>query len=399
MTRKTNKASKANTSKAKKTTGRSQAADELDQLQMFHEDGFDGDAPYDDGFEDEAREVDFAAVEEALQEAGDVLEADIHHEPLAHARKIQKRRHRQPAEHDSGLNLLLIAGWLLLIPSGGLLMASLAAPAKMGVFLESLRTAGLTPTALITISVLVIGVAILRARQANIEARVGEVETTLLDNDTGMSASLDYLVGAQEQHMDRPPASGEELERVLMVLERQDEKVNNLTKAIKMYGKPLIEITKQMAEVSTRVEAFRSSLGNISENMDISGLEASVTGLSESLQKHVAGELSKILAEVQKQDDGALTKATLDELKAEISQMATGIQKLQQTAAAAARAVPPARSGPATSAAPAAPSTIGSSSQDAGSGGVGLAQSISGTKSTSGKDVLGSIAKLKKMRQ
>jgi len=244
----------------------------------------------------------------------------------------------------------------------------------------------------------VIGIAILRGRQANIELRVGEVETTLLDNDTGMSASLDYLVEAQEHHMDRPPASGEELERVLHVLQRQDEKVNNLTKAIKMYGKPLIEITKQMADVTSRVEALRASMGSIAETVDISGLETAVTGMSQSLQKQIGSELEKILSEVSKQDDDTLTQM-LAELKQEMSQMAAGIQsiqKLQQSAGAARPAAPAAPSGPATSAAPTGPIGSGAPPPDSSSG---LAHSISGVKSTSGKGVLGSIAKLKKMRQ
>ena len=51
---------------------------------------------------------------------------------------------------------------------------------------------------------------------------------------------------------------------------------------------------------------------------------------------------------------------------------------------------------PAASAAPAGGGGLGGPSQETPSG---LAQSISGTKRSSGKGVLGSIAKLKKMRQ
>jgi prefoldin subunit 5 len=287
------------------------------------------------------------------------------------------------------MSLLLLSGWLMLVPAGGLLMASLAAPVKMAVFLESLRTAGLTPTALVTIAVIVIGVAILRGRQANIELRVGDMEAALLDNDTGMSASLDYLVEAQEHHTDRPPASGEELERVLLVLQRQDEKVNNLTRAIKMYGKPLIEITKQMADVTARIEALRSSVGTIAETVDISGLETALAGMSEGLQKQIGGELDKILSEVSKQDDDTLTKM-LAELKQEMSQMASSVQRLQQSGMA--RPATQTSSGPA-----AAPSSGDPSHQDPSHS--GHAHSISGTRTSSGKGVLGSIAKLKKMRQ
>ena len=389
------------TRKTKRTTDRSHKIDELDQLEMFREGGLDAndqgehaDDHYSDDFDDEAGDVNLAAMEEALQEAEHALDADIHHEPHG-GKRIQRHKQKQRSEHDSGMNLLLLAGWLMLVPAGGLLMASLAAPAKMAVFLESLRTAGLTPTALVTIAVIVIGIAILRGRQANIELRVGDVEATLLDNDTGMSASLDYLVEAQEHHLDRPPASGEELERVLLVLQRQDEKVNNLTRAIKMYGKPLIEITKQMADVTARIEALRSSVGTIAETVDTSGLETALAGISESLQKQIGGELDKILSEVSKQDDDTLTK-TLAELKQEMSQMASSVQRLQQSGVAG-RPATQAPSGLAAPAAPAALSSGGASLQDPNYS--GHAHSISGTRSSPGKGVLGSIAKLKKMRQ
>lgn len=404
----------AMTRKTKKTTARSQTVDELDQLEMFQEGGFDDNDPGADPDDDQADDLEngadeatFAAMEEAVHEAEHALDADTNEEHdeghEAHERGNRRTRRRDRtsrAEPHGGVNILLFAGWFILMGAVGLLLVGFVASEQMRIFLESLGTAGLTPTALLTISVVVIGTAILRRRQANIEVRVGEVEATLLDNDTGITASLDYLVEAQEQHLDRPPASGEELERVLFVLERQDEKVNNLTRAIKMYGKPLIEITKQMAEVTSRVEALRQSMGSIAETVDSSGLEAALTDMSKNLQEQLGSNLDRVLAEVSKQDDEALP-SMMAELKDEMSRMTSSIQALQklQPSPAAARPVAPAPSSLDPSAITTASSSIGSAPSSRDPDHSGLAQSIAGTKRSPGKSVLGSIAKLRKMRE
>jgi BioD-like phosphotransacetylase family protein len=77
-----------------------------------------------------------------------------------------------------------------------------------------------------------------------------------------LQESLQFLVAAQQATAAKAPAAGEELQHVLITLQRQDEKINNLTKAIKMYGKPLMEISGQgtelagsLAQIKTAVEA------------------------------------------------------------------------------------------------------------------------------------------------
>ncbi|MEC7582720.1 MAG: hypothetical protein VYE77_00250, partial [Planctomycetota bacterium] len=77
---------------------------------------------------------------------------------------------------------------------------------------------------------------------------------------------LHYLVESQQRQEERPPAQGEELERVLMVLQRQSDKVNNLSKALKMYGKPLMEIANQSATTSEQLNDLRSDIQTVTEH-------------------------------------------------------------------------------------------------------------------------------------
>ncbi|MBX3464332.1 MAG: hypothetical protein KF830_14265 [Planctomycetes bacterium] len=72
--------------------------------------------------------------------------------------------------------------------------------------------------------------------------------------------SLQFLVAAQQASNERPPAAGEELQHVLMAMQRQEEKINNLTKAIKMYGKPLMEIASQTTDLAAAVTQTRAGL-------------------------------------------------------------------------------------------------------------------------------------------
>jgi hypothetical protein len=406
MTKKTNRAMGTNKRSA---SAKPSPAEELGQLGMFQEDEFHEDnidehvdehveQQFEEDYGEEAADVDFAAMEEAVHEAEEVLEADIHEEPGATSR-ARRRKPWQRSERSGGINLLVLTGWLLLVAAAILLAVNLLAPESMVPFLDRLQTAGLTPTAMLLIGVVVTGVGMLSSRQANIELRVVEVEATLLDNDTGMSASLDYLVEAQERHLDRPPASGEELNRVLVVLERQDEKVNNLTRAIKMYGKPLIEITKQMTDVTARIEALRASLGTVAEAVDGSGMEEALSTAASNLQKQISSELDKILSEISNQSDDSTTRM-LEELKKDLAAVATSVDKLQRSGGVAPRHVAQPASGPAAAAAPtAAPAASGSPGGPSHEAPGDLAHSISGTKRSSGKGVLGSIAKLKKMRQ
>ncbi len=388
MTKKTKKAVNSNGPRNKPATGRSPEAEELDELPLFQETEYD---EYAEEHHHGRADLD-VATEEAVHEAEEVLEHG-YEEPGGVTRIRRQRRPR--FEFARGMNLLLLAGWLILIPSVILLVGSILAPDTMRGFLSSLNTAGLTPGVLTMIGIIMTGMGGLRGRQANIELWVSEVEATLADTDTGISASLDYLVEAQEHHLDRPPASGEELDRVLVVLQRQDEKVNNLTRAIKMYGKPLIEITKQLTDLGSRVESVRSSMGGIVEAVDGTGVEKALAKISNRLQRNIGGELDKILTEISNHSDEA-TMSSLEGLKQELSAVAANIAKLQEIGMAAARTVARTATAPAPAAAPAAMSGDGRPSQAATSG---LSQSISGTKRSAGKGVLGSIAKLKKMRE
>lgn len=103
-------------------------------------------------------------------------------------------------------------------------------------------------------------------------------------------------------------ATGNELDRLLVLLQRQDEKVNNLTKAIKMYGKPMMEIANQGADaaaligqvktlVEAALEASRQGFGRLealaraggNQQGDATELRAALAQMEQQLQRCLAG--------------------------------------------------------------------------------------------------------------
>ncbi|MBL9077697.1 MAG: hypothetical protein JNL08_09345 [Planctomycetes bacterium] len=92
--------------------------------------------------------------------------------------------------------------------------------------------------------------------------------------------SLEFLVAAQQASNERPPAAGEELQHVLMAMQRQEEKINNLTKAIKMYGKPLMEISGQTTDLAAAITQTRTAVETAAEAArgGLAKLEARLAG-------------------------------------------------------------------------------------------------------------------------
>lgn len=302
-------------------------------------------------------------------------------------------------------------------------------------------------------------------------------------------------------HNDRPPAQGEELERVLMALERQDEKVNNLTKALKMYGKPLMEIANGSADVTSQVNAMRTQVQTLEQSLQklstgtpsgewtetiarkieamadkfspqglqqqLVRLEASVQSISqrlddsevrksllrledaektrsrkleelartdtvhqdvEKLENQIdrgLGKLGQVLEQLRNGNLGTI-ETSMRDMQRELAGLATAVAQIQQSvrtgggrnAAAptsqnqnapqapstpqASQSAAPAPSATtdanATASKPAAAPANPVETQGLSDAQAGAAQNQTGTRATSGKNVLGAIAKLKKLK-
>lgn len=351
-----------------------------------------------------------------------------------------------PAGHRGGVLATL----------GGVLAAIGAAVAW---FVPALAAAGLSTGTLLVLAAVLFAMA--RGQQS------------LQAMQRQLAAHHDVLRQVGEQALDKPPASGEELQHVLMSLQRQDEKINNLTKAIKMYGKPLMDIAGQSTDLVGGMSGLRQSveaaaakaeqsaarldarlaeatrqqvslepvqqhlsrlevsLAAIAQRLESSDVHKSLARLEETMQQSrdgirelLKGDPLRELASRLQQCVDTATKGLADglgqlrdgnlgrlegavrELQREIAGIATAIAQVSaavkngpRTVATASPAPPPATSEPATTPpAAAAPATDDSAPSSASSTNAEGGGYQTGTRTTAATNVLGAIARLKKMK-
>ncbi|HZN37189.1 MAG TPA: hypothetical protein VFD82_00210 [Planctomycetota bacterium] len=81
-----------------------------------------------------------------------------------------------------------------------------------------------------------------------------------IDNEALLQITLSLQSLADAHRQGGLPLAADDLQQVNRALQRQDEKINNLTKAMKMYGKPLMEITGQGAELYSSLAVVKTAV-------------------------------------------------------------------------------------------------------------------------------------------
>jgi hypothetical protein len=163
--------------------------------------------------------------------------------------------------------------------------------------LEPVLSRALPAMPLLALGTLLFVAGTMQRLAARLQHRADEAEQRRREQTDALQQLLRELT--DDAHREKPPAEGEELQHVQMSLQRQDEKINNLTKAIKMYGKPLMEIAGQgtefasgLASVKTIVEAngdsVRQGVARLETQLRASSSSKELAELGATLQKVAA---------------------------------------------------------------------------------------------------------------
>lgn len=336
------------------------------------------------------------------------------------------------------------AGLLTVLAGGG---------AAAAAFVPDLPALGFSTGALLACAAAFAGASALQRQNAKLQDRLAALDDDRRADAASMQAQLEALAatrGADETLGD--------LGQALLMMQRQDEKIANLTKAVKMYGAPLMEISGQTTELASAVDQLDQRLGALVSraappNLDplaqaLARLEVGVAAVAqrledgearkslfrleeasdranaalESLQRgetvqKVGGDLSarvdRAATDLQtglaRLRDGKLgdLEAIVREVQREMAGVATQVAQIGATVNGGLRAVPT-NAAPAmtTSAAtPAEPTVATATPIAATTTAEPAAQNVddgggyqTGTRTTAGKNVLGAIAKLKQMK-
>ncbi|MCU0865420.1 MAG: hypothetical protein MUC36_16675 [Planctomycetes bacterium] len=184
----------------------------------------------------------------------------------------------------------------------GVMLATtgLLAP-KVPAILTALQNFGLDGSHLLILGAVSIAAGFVRRQVGVVQQRMAAADAQRqLETDALQQSVLD-LATAHQAAGEKPPP-GEELQHLMMAMQRQDEKVNNLTKAIKMYGKPLMEIAAQGTELAGSVAGVRTVVdgGAESTRQAIARLEGQLRSLGgkQELAELQAG-LAKLAARLE----------------------------------------------------------------------------------------------------
>jgi hypothetical protein len=259
----------------------------------------------------------------AASDANDTLEPEV----------LPPPRHDAPRRRSSDLLAPPAPGGGLSLALGGIAVATgLLSPMLPAPIAQGLGNAGLNGGSLLIAGVVLAATGYLRRHIGQLHRRLVNAE---LERQRDAEATRGQLQEFGSQAQTERPAAGEELQHLLMAMQRQDEKVNNLTKAIKMYGKPLMEIASQGTELAGNLGGVRTLVegGNESTRQAVARIETQLrsAGGKQELAEVQAG-LTKIAAKLEavagKGDDKALQPLQQQVGRLEIS-LAAVAQRLE----------------------------------------------------------------------
>ena len=229
-------------------------------------------------------------------------------------------------DSDSG-RILQILAWSFGGAGIGLILASVLFREPMQPILEAIDGFYLTPSHL-----LIFGL-IFAAMGAAQRQRKGLYNGGGLDLERieRIEHNLEYLIehAGTVTGVQPPDSSGHEMGQMFIALQRQDEKLANLTRATKMYGKPLIEISNQVSDLLGKAADADKVVQQLEKSLIAASREMS-TSVTEAIESasDVSTPFADQLAEILLASRSAAT--TVGELKNEQQAQAEELQNQQR---------------------------------------------------------------------
>jgi len=201
----------------------------------------------------ESEEVSDDGYDEQDYDETDVVADPEPEQPRART-TARSTRSRRGATAPTGGGFLLTVGWLLAIAGAATTFVPQAATA-MAPFIE--------PQILVILGALVVAMATSKRRTSFLQQRLAEAEAQRNDADDELR---DLLAELAQNQTTTQSGDAPDVQHMMLSLQRQDQKINNLTKAIKMYGKPLMEIAGQGTELAGTVAQVKALVEGAAES-------------------------------------------------------------------------------------------------------------------------------------
>jgi phage-related minor tail protein len=276
---------------------------------------------YDEEYEGEYTDGEYAEGDAEYDEPADEA-------PARGSRRRRDRRRADAAAAGGGSAVTL--GALVAMGGVGWAFAGAFVPGVADASMP-LQAVGLSPFGVSLLGIVLAAFGAVRRGATPAVDAGAQQETT----QTLLDAIEDLRVQIADRSQGAAPEGAEgisqDLARVQMVLQRQDEKINNLTRATKMYGQPLVEITTQVGDLVEQqrdagkaaaqlqgevkqlamlVQQTREPLESLTQ-LDLAGsirgalgqtaqaIEAAMAEVRDALQKTITTKLAELAPTVQ----------------------------------------------------------------------------------------------------
>lgn len=324
-------------------------SDETTDVQTASVDTEDAATHYEDAESEDLENEDYEEYDEDVVD--EEVEEESYEPPAAAAPRTTYRR--------SAARSVPVAGGMTMMLGAALTITGIVTAALPAA--TAALAAVIAPQTITLVGLAAFAIGTSQRRTSRVQQRLHELETERQSVDDEIRDTLAQIV--QGQANGNHGANGAEAgdtQQMMLSLQRQDQKINNLTKAIKMYGKPLMEIAGQgtelagsVAQVKTLVEGSaetnrqginrveqlvrsgsgKSDLGELPQQID--KLQVSLAAISQRIEdtevrkslvrvEDATTELSNQLQALQR---GENVKAATSELQQSLDQATAGLQK------------------------------------------------------------------------
>jgi hypothetical protein len=243
-------------------------------------------------------------------------------EDAAAGAAVVTRRNRKFADNPK-------TGGKVAMFGGGLLLAAGLAMSLLPELAAKVAAYGVQPNLPFVAGTLLFTVGAMQRHASRLQHRLDEAENRRQQEAEALHQNLQQLVVGSAG---KAPADGGDLQHMLLSMQRQDEKITNLTKAIKMYGKPLMEISGQGTELAGGLASLKALVdGGVESNRQgMSRIESQLRAPQNQKEfTELNGAVQKLMARIEAL---AAQKGTVD-----LAPLQQQVSRLEVTVAAIAQ--------------------------------------------------------------
>ncbi len=334
-------------------------ADETSETKASSVESEDAATHYDGAQSEDQDDEDYSDYDEDVLDEGSEDEEDeedeTFDEPVAVAPRLARRRYQASTVPLAG-GMSMAMGAALTIT--GLVTAALPAA-------TAALAAVIAPQTITLLGLAGFAIGTSQRRTSRVQRRLQALESQRTSVDDELRDTLAQILDGQGQGGQQSNnAESGDTQQLMLSLQRQDQKINNLTKAIKMYGKPLMEIAGQGTELAGSVsqvktlveggtEATRQTVNRVEQLVrsgsgktelgelpaQIEKLQVSLAAIAQRIEDtevrkslvRVEDATTKLATQLETLQRGENVKAAATELQNSLEQATTGLQKgLQQ---------------------------------------------------------------------